>query len=174
MEWEARFGNVPWAELTGEWWRPLTALFLHDGGVHLFINAVGLVLLGGVVTRVMGWWRFLVLFFAGGYSANLASALVGNFDLAIGASSGVYALLGGGAVLIHAVRVPHYAAARRRTLGLLGLVVAVDFLVATQAVRVDYVAHLGGLISGIVIAAALWLPRQKLGRLPGDGYSSAK
>ncbi len=139
---------------------------------HLATNGLGLLLLGGTVSRVSGWWRLLVLFLAGGACANLISGAFGHFDLAIGSSSAVYALLGGVAVLVYAVKDSLYAAARRRLLTLLVLVVAVDFLLATQALRIDYIAHLGGFMSGVVLGrAGLCRSRQKLGRIPQADYS---
>ncbi len=60
---------------------------------------------------------------------------------------------------------------RRWVLALLGLVLVIDLLVGIQADRVDYMAHLGGVLSGSGIAAALWLTRQKLGPLPNADYS---
>lgn len=74
----------------------LTALFIHAGPVHLVGNLLFLLIFGLPSERIMGPWRYLLLFLAGGALANLAAALLmGSPARAIiGASGGVSAVIG--------------------------------------------------------------------------------
>jgi membrane associated rhomboid family serine protease len=74
----------------------VSALFIHMGPVHLLGNLVFLLIFGLPAERVMGPWRFGLLFLAGGALANLAAALLMGAPARaiIGASGGVSAVIG--------------------------------------------------------------------------------
>ena len=76
--------------------RLLTALFLHADWIHLLGNLVFLLIFGLPAERVMGPWRFLLLFLLGGAVANLAAVLLigAPHRLVIGASGAVSAVIG--------------------------------------------------------------------------------
>lgn len=76
--------------------RLFSALFLHADWIHLLGNLVFLLIFGLPAERVMGGWRFLVLFLIGGAAANLAAVLaIGAPDgVIIGASGAVSAVIG--------------------------------------------------------------------------------
>jgi membrane associated rhomboid family serine protease len=83
-----------WTE--GRGLRLLTALFLHADWIHLLGNLVFLLIFGLPAERVMGPWRFLLLFLLGGAVANLAAVLLigAPHRLVIGASGAVSAVIG--------------------------------------------------------------------------------
>ena len=74
----------------------LSALFIHAGPVHLVGNLLFLLIFGLPSERIMGPWRYLLLFLAGGALANLAAALLMGTPARaiIGASGGVSAVIG--------------------------------------------------------------------------------
>ena len=76
--------------------RLFSALFLHADWIHLLGNLVFLLIFGLPAERVMGPWRFLLLFLLGGAMANLAAVLtIDNPDrVVIGASGAVSAVIG--------------------------------------------------------------------------------
>lgn len=80
----------------GRWPRLFSALFLHADWAHLLGNLVFLLIFGLPSERIMGPWRFLVLFLLGGAVANLAAVLaIGSPDrLVIGSSGAVSAVIG--------------------------------------------------------------------------------
>jgi membrane associated rhomboid family serine protease len=84
------------AMVDGSAWRLFSALFLHADWIHLLGNLVFLLIFGLPAERVMGGWRFLVLFLLGGAVANLAAVLaIGAPDrVIIGASGAVSAVIG--------------------------------------------------------------------------------
>ena len=58
----ARLDQFPVAVAAGEWWRPLTAAFLHIGPVHLALNMLAVLVFGSELERQLGRWRFLALY----------------------------------------------------------------------------------------------------------------
>jgi membrane associated rhomboid family serine protease len=163
VEWSDRLllwggnGAVTWQR--GEWWRLVTAMFLHGGWLHVGLNGVALWMFGAAVERVWGWWRMLTVFLLGGAAGNLLSAAAQRVDLAVGASAGVFALVGAFAVTVWRLRSPWFAALRSRLLPLLAGLVAVDFLIGWREPVVDNLAHVGGFAAGV--ALAVWLcPRR--------------
>ncbi len=101
-DWGALSGGVTAAEMLrswsdgGRWLRLLSALMLHADWTHLLGNLVFLLIFGLPAERVMGPWRFALLFLLGGAFANFIAVLaIGAPDrLVIGASGAVSALIG--------------------------------------------------------------------------------
>jgi membrane associated rhomboid family serine protease len=154
-------GNSADTVKMGEWWRLFTALFLHANLLHLAMNGVGLWLFGSAVEKTMGRWRMLVVFLAGGALGNLVSAWTARYDVAIGASGGIFAVIGAFAVGVWRLRSPMYVALRRRLLVVVALMVAADFTIGGLEPQVDNLAHVGGFFAGIVLAVVLGARRAR-------------
>lgn len=56
----------------GQVWRLVTPIFLHFGPVHLVLNMLGLLTLGGRVEASRGWWKYLLLVVAIAVPSNVA------------------------------------------------------------------------------------------------------
>ena len=78
--------------LDGEFWRFLSAIFLHGSITHLIYNLFALLFFGGLLEKLIGSKRFLILFFISGIFANLIS--VWFYSSSLGASGAVYGILG--------------------------------------------------------------------------------
>ncbi|WP_354641586.1 rhomboid family intramembrane serine protease [Kitasatospora camelliae] len=136
----------------GEWYRMVTAMFVHGGIAHIVMNMISLWVLGPPLERALGRVRFLALYLVSGLAGNALAYLVSGESLySLGASGAIFGLLGATVVLFRQNRVP------------LGPVVAllVFNLVITFAVpAIDWRAHVGGLVAGVVTAAGLmYAPR---------------
>jgi rhomboid protease GluP len=153
-------GNSAETVKDGEWWRVFTALFLHANLLHLGMNGAGLWLFGSAVEKAMGRWRFLLVFLLAGALGNLLSASVARYDVAVGASGGIFGVIGAFAVAVWRLRSPMYFALRRRLLFFLALMVTADFTIGGLEPQIDNLAHVGGFVAGILIAAVLY-PRNK-------------
>ena len=144
--------------------RLFSALFLHADWIHLLGNLVFLLIFGLPAERVMGGWRFLVLFLVGGAVANLAAVLaIGAPDrVIIGASGAVSAVIGAylalfpgaklGVVLplglfLEFVRVP-----ASLLIGLWALLQVVFAYSGPAFGAVAWPAHIAGFLFGIVFA----------------------
>ncbi|SDN41774.1 rhomboid family intramembrane serine protease [Alkalicoccus daliensis] len=142
--------------IEGEWWRFFSAMFLHIGFLHLFMNSLALFYLGSAVERIFGSARFVFIYFTAGFFGSISS-FVFNDNISAGASGAIFGLFG--ALL--------YFGARNkklffRTFGssvviILGINLAFGFLVP----MVDNGAHIGGLIGGFAASAIIGLPERK-------------
>lgn len=144
-----RLAMNPLAVAAGQWWRPLTAAFLHSQSgfyLHIVFNMWALIVLGPQLERTLGRARFGALYIL---SALAGSALVywvaGMSSLTIGASGAIFGLFGATFVL-----------ARRLRLNTTFLVVIIVFnLVLTFSIPgISWGAHVGGLAAGVALSAA--------------------
>jgi rhomboid protease GluP len=152
-----------------EYWRLLTAMFLHIGIPHILINSWSLYILGTLIERFYGMGRFLAIYFIAGLGGSIASFALSPNSVSAGASGAIVGLLG--AMIA-------YFGLHRRLLGaqgrsyLLNGLFNVGFMVLTGvflAGVVDNWAHLGGLVTGAIAGLAL-APRYRPGRqlAPGE------
>lgn len=87
-----------------EIYRIITSIFLHGDFLHLFFNSFALFMFGGVLEKIIGPKKFLLLFFLSGIIGSIAyiltSFLLGEFNVpALGASGAIYGIIGALAVL---------------------------------------------------------------------------
>jgi len=133
--------------LTDRPWTIVTNMFVHGGFWHLFGNMITLFFFGRVVYRMMGGWRFLLVYFFGGLAGNLLFILLGNpMSIAIGASGAVYSLAGALVVLMPRMRVFLWFIVPLP----LWVVVLVFFVIWSFIPGVAWQAHLGGLAVGLI------------------------
>lgn len=76
----------------GEYWRIITALFVHMDPIHLFFNMYALYIAGRIVETYYGSFRTLVVYFASGIAGNIASLVLPVFS--VGASGAVFGVFG--------------------------------------------------------------------------------
>ena len=134
----------------GEYWRLVSAMFLHIGVIHLLWNVWALPSWCAVVERSVGTGRFLIAYFAAGIGASAVSA-IGHHAVAAGASGAGFGMIGFVLVLLFAVRGswkrffedPNV----RNSLVMIAIWVALGFTI----MNMDNFAHLGGLAFGILI-----------------------
>jgi len=142
----------------GQWWRLFTPIFLHVGGLHLFVNMYSLYLIGPAVEQPFGGARFLTLYLLSGLS-GVAFSLAFSSQSSAGASGAVFGLLGAlaGFLFLH-----------RRLLGQAGrgqlrhivFIAAINLFIGLSP-GIDNWGHLGGLLCGLGLA--VWLgPRYQL------------
>jgi membrane associated rhomboid family serine protease/cytochrome c-type biogenesis protein CcmH/NrfG/DNA-directed RNA polymerase subunit RPC12/RpoP len=140
--------------LTGQWWRLLTAMFLHFGFFHLLMNMFCLWALGSLAERLMGRAAFLLLYFATGVAGGLLSVAVHPQLVSAGASGAVFGLAGGLITYLALKKAPIDFSIAKKELTSLGLFVGYNFIYSLKP-GIDIMAHLGGVLSGLVLAAAL-------------------
>lgn len=143
---------VPALVAQGEWWRLLTAMFLHVGILHLALNSFGLYVFGTLVEQVLGSGRLIVLYLVTGFCASAASFAFGSPAVAaVGASGAVFGMLG--VWLAYNLRRRSLSLARANVQWALVLVgINLAFGLATPGI--DNLAHLGGLAAGVVAGLA--------------------
>lgn len=151
-------GNFAQRVQDGEIWRLLTALFLHGGLLHVALNMFALYQAGQVVERLFGRIGFAVVYLGAGLFGNLASLWWRQGAVSIGASGAIFGVYG--ALLAYltiqrgSVPVEVFREMRSGTLGFLGYSLFAGFAIA----GIDNAAHLGGLLGGLILGAALAEP----------------
>ncbi len=137
--------------LEGQYYRLVTAMFLHFGLAHLANNMICMLFIGDMVETAVGPVRYLVVCLGGGLLGNLCSMWwelrTGRFAFSEGASGCVFALIGAMLVLMAGARRIGAGSLVRRFALLAVLSVAQGF---TQA-GTDNAAHIGGLAGGIIL-----------------------
>ncbi len=127
---------------SGDWWRLITAAFLHYGPIHLGLNMLALWWLGGPVELAIGRLRFLCLYVAAGLAGSAGALIANPNSVTVGASGAIFGLLGAGLIL-------EYRATGRLAGNYLTLIVInIAFTLAVPNISIG--GHLGGLIAGIV------------------------
>ena len=140
----------------GEWWRLVTAGFLHGGLLHILFNSWALYSVGGQVEELYGPARFIVFYFVATVAGFLASLYISPRSLSIGASAGIFGLIG---VMI-AFGMQHRSAAGAAVRShymqwaVYGIVMGL-----LPGFRVDNAAHIGGLAAGFAASYVAGLPR---------------
>lgn len=143
----------------GQYWRLLTAMFLHFGFEHLAYNMFSLFFLGDILEGVVGPVRYLVIYLVGGVGGNLVSLFMsvqgGNFKVSAGASGAIFAVVG--AFFYVAIR-------NRKSFGPGGMrrLLLMVVLMIMQGIvdrGVDQSAHVGGMVSGFVLGVLLYHPK---------------
>jgi rhomboid protease GluP len=140
----------------GEWWRLLTAGFLHGGLLHILMNSWVLFDLGTQTEENYGTSRYLVVYFVSTITGFYASYLWSPGGVSIGASAGIFGLIG--AMIALGVRDrSSYGTAVRSVYtrwAIYGLLMGLLPFFA-----VDNAAHMGGLAGGFAIAYLAGTPR---------------
>src|SRR5687768_457049 len=83
----------------GEWWRLLTAGFLHGGLFHLLLNMYALFFLGRMLEPALGHLRFGALYFASLLAGSFGAVLLSPETPVVGASTAIFGLLGAAVVM---------------------------------------------------------------------------
>lgn len=136
-----------------EYWRLLTATFLHGGPMHLALNMLGLWSGGRELNRLYGNAQFLLIYFG---SALAGSALSLHFSaqqsVSVGASGAVFGVLGALFVALYRHRA-HLAGLNAKKV-LTGQGVFMVFALAQGFAKdgIDNAAHVGGLVVGCLLA----------------------
>ena len=87
-------GNFGPRTTNGEWWRLVTAMFVHAGPLHLLVSIVGLVQIGIITERLFGRAAFATAYLAAGVLASLVSLALHSVNVSVGASASIFGVYG--------------------------------------------------------------------------------
>ncbi|MFB7596317.1 rhomboid family intramembrane serine protease [Streptomyces sp. NPDC056160] len=137
----------------GQWYRLLTAMFLHGGYLHIAFNMLSLWWVGGPLEAALGRARYLALYFVSGLAGSaLCYLVVAPNQASVGASGAIFGLFGALAVLMRRLRYD-----MRPVIALL-----VINLLLTFRGGIAWQAHIGGLVAGVVAGYAMvHAPRER-------------
>jgi rhomboid protease GluP len=151
-----------------EWWRLVSAFFLHSGLIHLVIDMWFLWMLGNLCEKIFGNAAFILVYIAGGLGGTITSFLVSPLVVSACASAPVLGIAGAlvAFIVFGNVSVPSvYARKLVRNIAMLGVVSAIPALFAQG---IDIAANIGGLAAGF--GAGLLLMK----KLPASDPDHAK
>ena len=149
-----------------EFYRIFTSMFLHFGITHLLNNMVLLGALGWNLELEIGKMRFLIIYLVSGIGGNLLSLYFGisaeTYAVSAGASGAIFGLMG---ALLYVVIANRGRLGRLSGRGMLFMVILSLYFGFTSS-GVDNWAHIGGLITGFVMAVILYRRKNSY----GDSY----
>lgn len=144
----------------GEWWRLVTANFLHFGILHLVMNMLGLWALGSFVEATIGPQRYLFAYFFSGIGAMLTFTLLttwAGFEtrMVVGASGAIMGMVGVmGAIFLHGWHREKSRIAGQR-LRVVLFIIALQIVFDLQTPQVSFLGHISGLVLGFLIGLLL-------------------
>lgn len=156
---------VPYIVEQGEYYRLFTSMFMHFGFEHLLNNMVMLFVIGWNLEQETGKIKFLMIYVLSGFCGNVLSAhhdiYTHDFSVSAGASGAIFGIIG--ALLYVAIR----NKGRIRDISGRSLIfmVALSLYFGFLSGGIDNFAHIGGLLSGFVLAVILYRkPQGEYGR----------
>jgi rhomboid protease GluP len=161
--WGANVGAITFS---GEWWRLLTNIFLHGGLLHIAFNMWCLWNLGALCESLYGRWTYAAIYLICGVGASLASAAWHPYVPSVGASGAIFGLAG---ALIAAFKLGEFSvprAALSGTLRSLGAFVVYNLIFGFALPGIDNTAHIGGLVTGLIVGALIALIAPQQGQTP--------
>lgn len=142
---------------SGEYYRLVTSTFLHVGVSHFLFNIFALYILGKFVEGIYTPWHLLITYLAAGTISSLFSLVFITEGISLGASGAVYGLLG--------LIIVHLLITRKIKAKLLFQIIAVFAAVSVLSMfvaNVNHYAHIGGLITGVLLGVIFNFRRVKL------------
>jgi len=131
-----------------QWWRLLTAGFLHISFSHIALNMIALYFIGRLLERALGSWRFSIIFLMAVIGGNLTTLTLGQLQtISAGASGGIFGLFGAVIALGYLYPTQPFWQAQAKSMTIF---VILSLLTTIFTPHVDLSAHLGGFISGIL------------------------
>ena len=147
VEMGALFG--PYTVLKGEWWRLLTAMFLHGGMTHLLMNMFSLYLVGRGAEMYFDTKSYLSIYFFSGLIGGLVSLYIHPVSVGVGASGAIFGVFGAlaGFFLAHRDKIASHSKAFMKDFG---IIIAINLVIGLSIPAIDVSAHIGGLVVGFI------------------------
>ncbi|MEZ0493351.1 rhomboid family intramembrane serine protease [Kineococcus sp. TBRC 1896] len=140
-------GPFPGSFAQGAWWQPVTSAFLHGGVLHLLFNMYALWICGQYLEPLLGRVRFTALYVVSALGGAVGALLLGAAGSAtVGASGAIFGLF---AALFVVNR--HLG----RQTGQIAVLIGLNFFIGVFVAGISWQAHLGGLVTGALVATAM-------------------
>jgi rhomboid protease GluP len=147
----------------GEYYRLFTYMFLHSGIEHLANNMLVLLFIGDNLERAAGLWKYIVIYFGAGVIAGITSLsynmLNGTYVISVGASGAIFGVVGAMVYIVIRNKGRLENISSRQIV----MFVVLSLYSGLTSQGIDNAAHIGGLVSGIILAAVIYRkPKNKL------------
>jgi membrane associated rhomboid family serine protease len=143
--------SFEYLQATNQWYRLFTVALTHAGLLHLGFNMYSLMVLGNPLEEAFGKNKLFIVFFVSLLTGSLASSYFASiYSYSVGASGAIFGLFG--ALAIVGKRI----GADIRSIV---VIIGINFVIGFAMGGVDWRAHLGGLIGGVVAAQLVMAKR---------------
>lgn len=151
--------GVPGLVAEGEWYRLISANFLHGADFHIFMNGLCLWILGALIERTVGGWQLGVVALVSAVGGAATSTLLSDAPIMVGASTTLYGLFGALVVIerLYRWQIPPVF---RESIRWLIILLVVNIVLTLPVPQIDKAAHAGGLLTG-ALAMFLMIPRDR-------------
>ena len=144
FEFDLALPNLDYLKATNEWYRLFTVALVHAGLLHLGFNMYALMVLGNPLEEAFGKNKLLIIFFFSLLTGSLTSAYFASASsYSVGASGAIFGLFGALAIVGNRI------GADVRSIY---VIIGVNFAIGFALGGVDWKAHLGGLVGGLISA----------------------
>ncbi len=147
--WGANFKPVT---LNGQYWRIISNCFVHIGLMHLIFNMYALIYIGILLEPIIGKYKFGIAYLIAGISASVVSLWWNDLVVSAGASGAIFGMYGLYIALL-STRVLKQATDKKLLISML-VFVGYNLLYGLKG-GIDNAAHIGGLLSGILIGFSI-------------------
>ncbi len=145
---------------SGEYWRLITAMFIHIGFSHVLFNGFSLFIFGRLSESYFGPSRFITIYLLAGVLGSVASYTLNPTAISAGASGAIFGILGSLAAYFLVQKKSFGQLAQGNLTGIL-ILAGINLAYGLATPRIDNWAHLSGFISGFAIGYIL-SPRYKI------------
>lgn len=143
--------------LSGQWYRLVTAMFIHIGLQHLLLNMLTLYFCGVFLEKIFGHFKFLIIYLLAGIGGNLLSIAFAPDVVSAGASTSIFGMFGMFIMMGVAFPNSNYFKTIKNQFLMFVLLNFVFALLPNSGI--DIYGHLGGLIVGFLTALVISLPK---------------
>lgn len=151
LRWGGNYGPYT---TSGEYWRLVTACFLHGGIIHIGMNMWCLSSLGTLSERLFGRWQTLCIYLVTGVGGSLLSIAYLPTRFSVGASGALFGIAGAILVAVKQGDVPISAGQRKAIYSSMVMFLILSFTWGASS-GIDNMAHLGGFVTGLIIGLPL-------------------
>ena len=138
--------------INGEYFRIITSIFLHGGLIHLLFNMYSLYVIGPQLESFFGKFKFLIIYLVSGICGNLLSMLfLADNAVSVGASGAIFGLMGALIYFGYHYRIFLGGVIKSQIIPL----IVINLFIGYMMSGINNIAHIGGLIGGILISKAV-------------------
>lgn len=130
----------------GDWWRLITAAFLHGSILHIGFNMLALYWIGTPVEQYLGRVRYIGLYVVAGLAGSAGALVQAPLAVTVGASGAIFGILG-------AMLILEWQATGRLGGNAMSLIV-LNLVISFAIPGISWGGHVGGLIGGILVTLA--------------------
>ncbi len=147
---------VPLVVWSGEFWRLITANFLHYGWGHFLMNMLALYFMGNLLESLSNKYQYIIIYLISGIGSMLTFSYVAIYTnqldyILVGASASIMGLVGSLTAILIRKWLEHKSPINAKRVMVMTLIISLQLISDTVIPQVSMLSHLFGLLIGFVI-----------------------